>query len=387
LKRSIRSLAWFAVAAQAVFLASWIVAGTLQPHYSGFDSGVSALAAHGARDPWIAITGLVVFGLGVAALAPGLRAVLPRGRAAALAAGLFLLAGVSIVVIGFARADCDLAQQACKARFDAGELSWQTSLHVWAGLVMRVALVLTPFALARSLWPSPTAALVLMSGAIGVSIAVAALFLYGAGVADGLVQRIELGFTNLWVVLVAAGILHETRPAPKLSPPAALRPRDFFGSAWSGEGVALALPAFLSRPIAPRFSVTRETTWHSDEVALVRDRAVLSNGRVEERLRYARFVDPSHIHVSSDDMPDGAEVTIGERGFQIAPYRVLVPIGPARILLKSRDRATIEPDGALRYVTRLSWHGVPVARLEMRVRPVDTTTPQSDMAAALTGSA
>jgi hypothetical protein len=91
--------------------------------------------------------------------------------------------------------------------------------------------------------------------------------------------------------------------------------------------------------------------------------------------------------VSSDDMPDGAEVTIGEEGFRIAPYRVLVPVGPARIMLKSRDRATIETDGALRYVTRLSWHGLPVARLEMRIRPVDTTTPQSDMAAALSGSA
>src|SRR5438094_5342538 len=87
MKRSIRSLAWFAVAAQGLFVASWIVAGALQRSYSASDSGVSALAAHGMRDPWIAMAGFVVLGLGLAALAPGLRAVLPRRRAAILTFG------------------------------------------------------------------------------------------------------------------------------------------------------------------------------------------------------------------------------------------------------------------------------------------------------------
>jgi hypothetical protein len=387
MQRSIRSLAWFAVAAQVVFVASWIVAGALQPRYSGSDSGVSALAAHGMRDPWIAMAGFAVLGLGVAALAPGLRAVLPARRAAAVAAGLFVLAGVGFVVVGLSRLDCDLSQAACHARFDAGKLSWHTSLHLWAGLVTEVALVLTPFALARALWPSPVGALSLAAGATGVAIGAAAWILYGVGAPDGAVERIELGFTHVWVAIVAAGILYETRPAPKLSTPAALRPRDFFGSAWSGTGVALGVPAFLWRPFAPRFTLTRETTWHSEEVALVRDRAVLSNGRVEERLRYARFVDPSHIHVSSDDMPDGAEVTVDERGYRIAPYRVLAPVGPARFMLRSRDEASVEPDGTLVYVARLSWHGLPVAHLEMRAHPVDTAPPPSHAPAAMSGSA
>lgn len=375
MKRSIRSLAGLAIAAQVAFVASWIVAGTLQPHYSGTASGVSALAAHGVRDPWIAIAAYVLLGLGVAALAPGLWATLPRRRATGVAAGLFVLAGAGFVVAGLARLDCDLSQAACNARFDAGRLSWPTSLHLWAGLVTEAALVLTPFALARALWPSPVAALALAAGATGVAIGVAAWMSYGAGAPDGVVERIELGVTHLWVVIVAAGILYETRPAPKLSAPAALRPRDFFGSAWSGEGVALGVPARLWRPFAPRFALTRETTWHSEEVALVRDRAVLSNGRVEERLRYARFVDPSHLHVSADDMPDGADVTIDERGYQVAPYRVLLPVGPARFILKSRDQATLERDGTLRYIARLTWHRLPIARLEMRARPVDTVPP------------
>jgi hypothetical protein len=387
MRRWIRLLAWLAIAAQAVFVVGWIVAGALQPHYSGSASGVSALAAHGMRHPWIAMAAFVLLGLGVAALAPGLRAVLPRRRSAAIAVGLFGLAGVGFVTIGLSRVDCDLTQAACSARFDAGKLSWQTSLHLWAGLITQAALLLTPFALARALWPSPVGALSLACGVAGVAIAVGSLILYGVATADGAVERIGLGFTHLWVVIVAAGVLYETRPAPKLSAPAALRPRDFFGSAWAGEGIALGVPAFLWRPFAPRFTLSRETTWHSDEVALVRDRATLSNGRVEERLRYARFTDPSHIHVTSDDMPDGAEVTIDEDGYRVAPYRVLAPVGPARFMLTSRDQATIEPDGTLHYVARLRWHGVPVAQLDMRAHAVDTTLPPSHAPASLSGSA
>lgn len=387
MKHSIRFLAWFAVATQALFVASWIVAGALQPHYSASDSGVSALAAHGMRDPWIVMAAFVLIGLGVMALARGLRATLPRRRAASVAVGLFVLAGAGFAVAGVARLDCDLSQAACKASFDAGRLSWHTDAHLWAGLVVQIALVLTPFALARALWPSPVAALSLVAGAIGISIGVAAWISSGSGVPDGAVERVELAFTHIWILIVAAGVLYETRPAPNLSAPAALRPRDFFGSAWSGEGVAVGVPAVAWRLFSPRFTVTRETTWHSDEVAIVRDRAVLSNGRIDERVRYARFVDPSHIHVSADDMPDGADVTIDERGYQVAPYRVLAPVGPARFILRCRDQATLEPDGTLRYVARLTWHGLPVVRLEMRARPLDTTTPAASTPAALSGSA
>ena len=388
MRRSVRSLAWFAVGAQALFVASWILAGALEPGYS-VSTGVSDLAAHGMRHPWIVMGGLAVIGLGVAALAPGLRAVLPPGgRVAGLepAAGLFVVAGVGFVVAAFSRLDCDLSQAACHARLDAGQLSWHTGLHLWAGLATEAALVLTPFALARALWPTPTGVLALAAGANGIGIGAVAWILHGAGAPDGVLERVELGFTHAWVMIVAAGILYETRPAPKLSAPAPLRPRDFFGSAWSGDGVALGFPAFLWRPFAPRFKLRRKTSWLSEDLALVRDRAVLPNGHVEERLRYARMVDASHIHVSADDMPDGAEVTIDEQGYRIAPYRVLAPIGPARFMLKARDEARVDANGTLFYVVRLSWHGLPVARLEMRARPVDTSPAPRREPAVIWGS-
>jgi hypothetical protein len=46
----------------------------------------------------------------------------------------------------------------------------------------------------------------------------------------------------------------------------------------------------------------------------------------------------------------------------------------------------IKRDGTLLDTARLSWHGLPVARLEMRARPVDTVPLKSHMPAALSGS-
>ena len=48
-----RRLAWIAIAGQLAFVASWIVAGALQPGYSHVRDPVSTLGGHGAAHPWI----------------------------------------------------------------------------------------------------------------------------------------------------------------------------------------------------------------------------------------------------------------------------------------------------------------------------------------------
>jgi hypothetical membrane protein len=370
----VRALAVLAIAVHPLFIAAWVVSEARQPRYSPLRSGVSDLAAQTARSPWIEIAALVALGLAFAALGAGLRGVLPAGRAGTLAAALFLVVGIGFVIAGSFRLDCDLGQAGCMARYNAGALSWHTDVHLWAGVVTQVALVLTPFAIGWALWPSPVAVAALLAGVFGVEIGLAGAVVHastGSG-GDGLSERIQLVMAQTWAVLVAAGVLYETRRPPRLSRAAPLRPKDFFGSSWTGEGVAVGIPAFLWRPFGPRFALSRGTTWISEDVAIVRDRAVLRNGRVEERIRYARFTDPAHIHVTADDMPDGADIEIDEQGYRIAPHRVLAPIGPMRVILTSHDQATVERDGTLRYVCRLRWHGLPVARLEMRARPIDT---------------
>src|SRR3712207_4802166 len=98
--RSVRALAWFAIAGQVVFVAAWIVGGALEDGYSHLDHHVSELGADTAANPFLMNAAIVVFGLSLAALAPALLRTLPERRAAKVAAGLFLLAGLSVVVGG-----------------------------------------------------------------------------------------------------------------------------------------------------------------------------------------------------------------------------------------------------------------------------------------------
>src|SRR4051812_38144627 len=91
-----RKLAWFALAGQVLFVASWVVAGALEPGYSHADQGVSELGARTAEHPLIVNAGLVVFGLTFVALGVALLAVLP----ARVAAALFVGAGIAGVGSG-----------------------------------------------------------------------------------------------------------------------------------------------------------------------------------------------------------------------------------------------------------------------------------------------
>src|SRR2546421_7863037 len=203
-RSGIRAAAWAAIAGQAAFVGSWALAGALQDHYSHLEQGVSDLAGLTARHAWIVQAGFVVFGLSLAALVPGLRALLPRRRAATATALLFLLAGAGFVLVAFFRLDCSLAaSDACADRFHAGLLSWHTSAHLWAGLVAEVALVGTPFALARALWPRFAGGAALAVGGSGIAIGTATAIAYAVAAGatpDGLVERLELGFAQAWIV-------------------------------------------------------------------------------------------------------------------------------------------------------------------------------------------
>lgn len=296
----LRFLAGAAIAGQLLFTASWVLAGALERGYSPWRQGVSELGALNARHPWIANAGLLVLGLSIACLALALRAVLPPRRASLAAATLFLIAGVALMLTGVFRLDCGLSSHLCRARFDAGQLSWHTSTHVWAGLIASVALVLTPFAIARALWPSPTAALALGAGGFGVALAIAGEIAYQASAPDGISERLQLLAAHSWVVLVAGAVLYLTRQAPKLSHPTALRPRDFFAASWAGDGEVAAWAPLLGRFIRARFNFTRDATYLSDEVWMFDDRATFPGGNVIAQRLICQLEPDGHIHVSGD---------------------------------------------------------------------------------------
>jgi hypothetical protein len=371
--RLARGLAWLALAGQVVFIASWIVAGALEPGYSHLDEGVSALSSRDAEHPWLVGVGLVVEGISLAALGPALLTVLPPRRSARVAAAFFMLAGACIALAGVLPIDCSLAvDEHCRRLSDAGSLSWQHYAHLWLGFPIQLALIVTPFAVVRALWPRP-AAIALLTGTIpAVLFSIASTGLYWIeSTPDGLNQRIGWALTHLWVLLVAGGVLHATRPEPRMPEPTPLRPREFFGRAWNGEGQLLLRPEFLWRRFAPRFRASREITWLSDEAFVAEDRAEFRGGHVEARRRFCELVAPDHFRVTSVDLIEPTDLWIDDAGFRVAPYRVRVPYGPVGITLRCRDELRLEADGTLVNAIDMRLLGLRVVRVLVRARLTD----------------
>jgi hypothetical membrane protein len=330
---------------------------------------VSELGARTASHPLIVNAGLVVFGLTFVALGIALLAVLP----ARVAAALFVAAGVAVILSGVIRLDCGISDPHCEALFRAGKLSWHESAHLWVGLISRLLLALTPFALARALYPGPVAALALWAGMNGIAIGVLAFFLYGDDSSgDGLVQRFEFAVLHLWVLIVAAGILYALRRPRAPGQLVRLRPREFFSSEWSGEGSLVVWPFFLWRRFARPFEAHRRSTFISDRVVRFDDEARFTPSRVQRRRTYCEFVSEDRIEVTAGDLPEGATVKIEEDGYRVTPFRMDFPIGPISVPIRVHDVSHVEPDGTLinTYEARALVFGLRLARLTFKVRPV-----------------
>jgi Protein of unknown function (DUF998) len=368
-----RGLVWVAIAGQAAFVASWVVAGALEPGYSGTDQFISELASRTAEHPAIVTAGIVLLGLSFAALGVALGPALPRGRPSLVAAGLFVAAGASIVAGGAFPLDCEIGLDACRERWEDGALSWRTAAHAWAGLAAQLLLLLTPFAVAWALWPAPSGIAALGAGLFGVAFAALHLAAEGGGAAPGVVQRIGLGVLHLWVLIVAVGILYETRRPPPPGRLVPIRPRDFLALSWSGEGELLPWPFVLGRRLARPFRATREATWVSDSVWRFDDASDFGDGRVLRRQTFCEFVGDDHVRLTAGDLPDGADVWIEEGGYRLTPFRMAFPIGPVPVYIRVHDMSYADPDGTFVNVfeARTLVVGLPLARVVFRVRPLD----------------
>jgi hypothetical protein len=304
---------------------------------------------------------------------PALLRGLPARRATRVAAAAFVVAGVGVALSGVLPMDCSPSgDEVCLARSNAGDLSWLHYAHLWLGLLVQLALTVTPFAIVRTLWPRPISIALLVGAIPAVVLGIVAIPLYDIqGGPHGLINRVELAIVHYWVLLVAGGTLHVTRGQPRLPEPAPLRPREFFGRAWTGEGQVMLHPLLLWRRFGPRFRARREITWLTDETFVVEDRAEFRNGHVERRRRFCELVAPDRFRVTSVDLLEPTEVLIDERGFRVAPYRVRVPYGPVGVTLRCRDELRLEPDGTLLNTIHMRFLGLPAARVETRARLTD----------------
>jgi hypothetical membrane protein len=216
MRRRTRLLAWAAILAQAVFLGGWVLGGALEPHYSPVRQYISELGRHGAAHPWIFITFMTIWGLGFVALAVALVPSL-RTRRWPLAMPLFfVLAGVCAMLVGPLRMDCSPTLSAvCKSRYDAGAASWHYYAHAWLSLGIKVSLLLTGFAFARSAWPSRLARLVLTGALVLLAAGIVTFVLHDSFAGyQGLEERLWALVAQLWALLCATVLILEATLEP-----------------------------------------------------------------------------------------------------------------------------------------------------------------------------
>lgn len=209
-------LAWTAILAQVVFLGGWLLAGALEPRYSAIRQYISELGREGAANPWIFVVFMAVWGLGWIALAVGVVPSL-RTRPWPLAMpSMFALAGVCGILVGPLRMDCSpILSAACKSREAAVGRSWHYEAHVWLSLGIKVALLASGFAFARSAWPSRLGRLVLGGALVLLVAGVITFALHDSfGGYEGLEERLWACVAQAWAVVCATVLILEATLTP-----------------------------------------------------------------------------------------------------------------------------------------------------------------------------
>ena len=211
----IRRLAVASIAGQLLWVAIVVLAGLLEPGYSEVRDAVSVLGARDAARPWVFDVGVAIWGAAFIATAAALLLDSHRGWRGRLGPALIAFAGLAQILDGFPfPADCRWSiDVGCRAREEAGNVSWQHVAHGWAYFLGAVALQLSVFAMAWRFrgdrrW-GRSDLLALGAGLLGLAIFGGLFFAAGnePGGHYGLVQRLSLAAGGIWVAALAIGLL------------------------------------------------------------------------------------------------------------------------------------------------------------------------------------
>jgi hypothetical protein len=182
---------WWGIAGPAMFIAAWLLAGTIEPGYSPAHDAISRLAAVGSSVRLLMTAGFVGFASGMLLYAGALRASVPGPASKAVVATGIATFGVMA--------------------FPLGMNSSIDDIHGAFAIVAYSTLVATPLLAARPLAVGGHPGFAGLSVATGV---VAGLCLAGTllGTVPGLLQRLGLTLVDAWIVGSAAWMLTPRRP-------------------------------------------------------------------------------------------------------------------------------------------------------------------------------
>ncbi len=211
--RAIRLIAVVGMAGPTVFVIGIVLAAALTPGYSHLSEPVSQLAAFGRPHPAIQMTGFVVFGLSMVAVAFGLWRTLPTGIASRVGTILVGVGGSNMVATGLFRAD----------PMDQRVPSVAGNVHMATAMVLFVSLILAFIVLGRGMrqrsrW-APLAPFSLVAGVSAFAFLAAFSFAFELQPEwVGLWQRLLAATIVSWFVTVSWRLRrlasHEDRPRP-----------------------------------------------------------------------------------------------------------------------------------------------------------------------------
>jgi hypothetical protein len=103
----------------------------------------------------------------------------------------------------------------------------------------------------------------------------------------------------------------------------------------------------------------------------VKDRMEFASGRLLERRMFAALVASDRIHITADDMPQGADILLQAGGFRFTPYYILGACkdGGRLYWLKCLDECTVDDGGFVHDTICMYYWGMPVAT--MRIGPIN----------------
>ena len=148
-----------------------------------------------------------------------------------------------------------------------------------------------------------------------------------------------------------------------------LQPKEFFRGHWHGKGELVPHP--LLRPFVRREGIrlSSEAHWLSDTIWLVKDRMEFASGVVYERKMFSELVAPDRIHVTSDDMPLGADILLHDWGFRFTPYHAWGTFHGRLYRMRFTDECVLDEHGKIYDTIRMRYRGFPVAT--MFIGPID----------------
>jgi hypothetical protein len=193
----VRVRAFAGVAGPVVFTAAWVAGSLRQTGHGALSVQLSGLAADGARDPWIMITGFLALGGCLVVFGQEL-ATEPGGLAPRLIQG----AGVLTIAAGLLRRD--------HVELTGGPVSWHNDAHNIVSLVLYGDLVLAQLLLARSFGRDPRWRgwrPYVLAAAIATAAALAVFIPDTTSSYAGILQRVAVTIPLLTVTAVAARLV------------------------------------------------------------------------------------------------------------------------------------------------------------------------------------